>query len=321
MTVACAPTPRDAILRDGTATLYRFRRTPSAAAEAGPAVLLVPSLINQWYILDLRPGASLVAALVDAGLDVFCIDWGAPRDEDRYLAWDDVLLRLERMARRVTRVTGMQAMGLLGYCMGGTLAAIHAALMPERVAALVNLAGPIDFAHAGRLGRMVDPSFFDAEAVASAGNVHPVQMQGGFVALRPTRQLAKWVGLADIAHDRAKREAFDALEHWASDNIAFPAAAYRTYIEELYQQNLLVEGRHRVTGRTVDLGRIRCPVMTVVADRDEICPPEAAGALNEKVSSAERELLVVRGGHVGAVVGSRAQQTLYPTIARFFLAN
>ena len=57
-------------------------------------MLLVPSLINRWYVLDLRPGARLAGALVDAGHDVFCLDWGVPEDEDRYLEWDDVVARL-----------------------------------------------------------------------------------------------------------------------------------------------------------------------------------------------------------------------------------
>ena len=63
--------------------------------------LLIPSLINRWYVLDLRPGASLVEALVGAGFDVWCLDWGIPEAEDRYLDWEAVLARLGRAVRRV----------------------------------------------------------------------------------------------------------------------------------------------------------------------------------------------------------------------------
>src|SRR5262245_37001554 len=132
-----APTPKDTLHRDGTAALYRFRR--QGPAEAGLPLLVVPSMINRWYVIDLRRGASLADALVRAGVDTFCLDWGTPEDEDRYLSWDDVLGRLARAARAVRRITGAPKVGLLGYCMGGTLAAIHAALEPEGVAALVNL--------------------------------------------------------------------------------------------------------------------------------------------------------------------------------------
>jgi polyhydroxyalkanoate synthase len=312
-----APTPRDVIHREGTAALYRFRRP--AGVEAAPAlpVLLVPSLINRWYVLDLRARASVVEALTTGGLDTFCLDWGVPRDEDRYLTWDDVLARLARAVRIVRRTTGAPRVGLLGYCMGGTLAGIHTALEPDTVAALINLAGPFDFARGGLLATMTDPRWFDAEAIAAAGNVSPTQMQSGFVALRPTLSLSKQVNLLDRGHEANNREAFLALESWSSDNIPFPAAAYTTYIRDLYQGNLLVQGRHHARGRRVDLGAIRCPVLTVAADRDAICPVDAARGLMDHCGARDTELLTVSGGHVGAVVGTKASQVLYPAIVRW----
>jgi polyhydroxyalkanoate synthase len=316
-----APTPRDVLWRDGTAALYRFRRPTAPPAAHTLPVLVVPSMINKWYVVDLRAGASLVEALVAGGLDVFCLDWGTAQDEDRYLAWDDVLARLARAVRFVERIAGAPRVGLLGYCMGATLAGIHAALEPRHVAALVNLAGPFDFAHGGLLRTMVDPKWFDARAVADAGNVAPLQMQSGFVAMRPTMQMAKWLGWLDRAHDPRAREAFDALEEWAGDNIPFPGAAYATYIEELYQKNALVRGEHYVAGRRVDLGSIQCPVLTVAAERDTICPLPAARALNEACGSADKELVVVPGGHVGAVVGSRAPKVLYPAMRDWCLSR
>ena len=319
--VALAPTPRDTYLEDGTAKLYRFRRSNGSnegSAEAdGLPLLLVPSMINRWYVLDLREGTSLARALVDDGIDTWCLDWGAPEDEDRYLSWDDVLARLDRMVRRVQRETGAPRVGVLGYCMGGTLSGIYTALEPGRVAALVNLAGPFDFGGSGALGHMVNPRWFDVDAIADAGNVHPAQMQAGFVALRPTLQIAKWVGFLDRAHDSSARSSFDALERWAGDNIAFPASAYRTYIRELYQENALVRGTHRVRGRAVRLDAIRCPVLTVAAERDTICPLPAARGLNDHVASTDVETLVVPGGHVGAVIGSKAPKHLYPAITNW----
>jgi polyhydroxyalkanoate synthase len=139
-------------------------------------------------------------------------------------------------------------------------------------------------------------------------------MQSGFSALAPTGSISKWIGLADRVHDPMARAAFGALETWASDNIPFPAAAYVTYIKELYQENRLFRGEHHVAGERVDLARITCPVLSIVAERDAICPPKAATALNEKTSSAVKDVLSVPGGHVGAVVGSRAAKELYPAM-------
>jgi len=316
-----APTPRDTLLSDGTARLYRFRAAEGVSKAKAPPVLLVPSMINRWYVLDLRPGASLTEALVKAGLDVYCLDWGAPQDEDRYLTWDDVLARLSRMARRVRRETGAEKLSVLGYCMGATLSGIYTALEPHKVANLINLLGPFDFSQAGFLGHQTNPRWFDVEAIAEAGNVAPHQMQTGFTMLRPTAQLAKLVTLLDRGMDPVFREGYDALEAWASDNVAFPAAAYRTYIEQLYQQNALVQGRHTVAGKDVRLSNIQCPVLTVAAERDTICPPNAAVALNEGCSSKVREVLRVPGGHVGAVVGGKAAQVLYPALIKFLSAE
>ena len=60
---------------------------------------------------------------------------------------------------------------------------------------------------------------------------------------------------------------------------------------------------------------IRCPVLTVVAERDVICPPAAATALNDHVGSTEKDVLTVPGGHVGAVVGGKARTVLFPALA------
>ena len=313
-----APSPRQTLYREGSASLLHFQPAGADVPAAAPPVLLVPSLINRWYVLDLRPGASLIEALCAAGLDVYLIDWGVPGDEDRYLTWDEVLAKLARAVRRTRRAARAERVSLVGYCMGGTLAAIHTALEPDGIAGLVDLLGPVDFAHGGALRRMVDPRWFDADAVADAGNVSPFQMQAGFAALRPTLDIGKLVGLIDLAAaDPAAREAFAALETWASDNIPFPAAAYRTYLTELYQDNALAAGRHTALGRTVDLAAIRCPVLTIVAERDTICPPSAALAINDLVSSSRRDVLTVPGGHVGAVVGSRAPTSVHAPLARW----
>ncbi len=323
-----AATARTTVMRDGTTSLYRFGRPPEAADgptgaaddPTGPAlrppVLIVPSMINRWYVVDMRPGFSLVEALVDAGHDVWCLDWGVPNDEDRYLRWDDVVARLDRAVRWVRRRTRHERLVLIGYCMGGTLTAIEAALRPEWMAGLINLLGPVNFAEGGPLAMAVDARWFDPVAMTASGNLPAAQMQSGFSALRPTLDLAKYVRLADTWTRPGTIDAFVALDTWASDNVPFPGQAYVTWIRDLYQNNDLYEGRHRVAlggvGTTVDLGRIDCPLLTVTATRDTICPPKAALGLEERAGSQRRDRLQIEGGHVGAVVGSRGPKVLYP---------
>lgn len=322
-----APTGKDTIFTEGHGSLYRFHRPDGSARDASGSsassnhapVLLVPSLINRWYVMDLREGASFAAALTGtkaspAPWTTYLWDWGVAEDEDRYVSWDDVLATLERAVARVLRDSGARKVVLAGYCMGATLASIHAALHPSQVAAFVNLLGPIDFAHAGRLGTMVDRRWFDPFAMTAAGNLSAAQMQAGFLALAPTTPVSKWVSLFDRIWDPEARKAWVALETWSNDNVAFPAGAYATYIRELYQENRLVHGAHWARGRRVDLARVTCPLLTVVAQRDAICPARAALGLADVARSEVKDVISVPGGHVGAMVGRRAATELYPKV-------
>ncbi len=314
--VELVPTPKDTILKEGTARLYRFRRPSDRPATDRAPLLVIPSLINRWYILDLRKGYSFIEALSE-DFDTYLLDWGIPEDEDRYLTWDRVLKKIGRAVRKVQRETGHKQIAMMGYCMGATLSGIYAALHPHQFTAFINLAGPFDFTEGGLLRHLVDERWFDPEAITDAGNVGPQQMQSGFQALRPTLNVAKWVNYAYRAHDPAARDSFKALDTWSSDNTPFPAAAYKTYITDLYQNNRLVKGEHYALGKRVELKSITCPVLSIVASRDNICPPSAACGLNDNVSSKDKEVLSVRGGHVGAVVGSKAATDLYPKVVQW----
>ncbi len=310
-----ASTPKDTVFQDGTASLYHFRqKDPGAESAINVPFLMVPSMINRWYVLDLRPGASMAEAMVEAGIDTYLLDWGIPNDEDRYLNWALLLERFHRMVRRVKRETGAEKVALLGYCMGGTLASIYSALYPDEVAGFVSLTAPIDFSKGGLLRTLVDEKWFDPFAMTAPGNLSPPQMESGFTSLRPTGKVSKWIMLADKWHKPGFMDSFNAMETWTGDNIPFPAEAYQTYISELYQKNALYKGEHYVAGKHAHLSNITCPLLTVVASRDTICPPEAALVLNEEVSSEDTEVLTIGGGHVGAVVGSRGPRDLYPGV-------
>lgn len=309
-----APTPKDTVLRDGRGSVYRFRGgAREERAGSHVPVLLVPSMISRWYVLDLWEGASLAGALSAAApWDTFCFDWGTPEDEDRYVTWDDVVARLDRVVRRVLRLTGAPKLALVGNSMGATISGIYTALNPRLVAAFVNLTGPFDFSEAGRLARMVDRRWFDAKAMTAAGNVPAHLMYSGIHAVAPTSSISRWLHAAEAVKDRRAWGELLAFEKLANDNVAFPGEAYATYIAELYQENRLVRGEHVVRGERVDLGRITCPVLSVYAERDAVCPPKAVTALNDHVSSEVKDVLAVPGGHVGSIAGKKAATKLYP---------
>ncbi len=312
-------TPADVVHAENKWRLLRYRARPEGLAYATP-VLMVPSLINRHYVLDLMPGKSLAEFLVARGHDLYCIDWGTPGDEDRYLTFDDICDRaIGRAIRVAARESGADAVHLFGYCLGGTLGVIHAAARPERVRSLLALAAPVKFDDDGLLARWTNAPGFDVGALVDGfGNVPWQLMQGAFQLLRPTLNLSKAVHLLDRAWDDEYLDGFLALETWGSDNVAFPGAAYREYVRDLYQRNLLAKGELHLSGRRVRMEDLRVPALAIAFQHDNIVPQASAAELVQRVASEDKDLWVLPGGHVGAVVSRAAAKGLWPKMSAWW---
>ena len=301
-----------------TENKWRLLRFSPAVRKFKTPVLLVPSLINRWYVLDLGPERSFIEWLVAQGHEVFCIDWGTPGAEDRYLTWDDIGGRyVGRAVRLVARETGKAH--VLGYCLGGTLASAYVAAFPEGVASLTALAAPVDFQHAGIMSEWCRTPTFDVRSILDAfGNIPHQLMQASFRMLKPTLQAQKLVAVLDRAWDDEFLDGFLATETWGSDNVSFPGECYARYIVELYQQNRLVGGTFSVLGRPARLDSITCPVLAIAFADDHIVPVPSAKPLIDLAASRDKQIIVDRGGHVGAVVSKKASTRLWPAMHTFW---
>lgn len=316
-------TPADVVHRENKWRLLRYRPAPGQERRFRTPVLLVPSLINRHYVMDLLPGKSMAQDLVAAGHDVYCIDWGTPADEDRFVTFDDVCDRyLGRAIRHVARTSPRNKAHVLGYCLGGTLAAIHASARPEHVASLLLLAAPVAFEDDGTLSVWTrSPQFNVGSVVEGFGNVPWQIMQGAFHLLRPTLNLAKAVGVIDRAANDEFLDGFLALETWGNDNVSFPGECFREYIEHLYRGNALMKGTFSLSGVPARLESIRCPVHCIVFEHDNIVPWQSAAVLADRVSSTDKTVTKLPGGHVGAVVSKAAQKNLWPKMSAFWAAR
>ena len=311
-------TPADVVHRENKWRLLRYHTRPQGLACHTP-VLLIPSLINRHYVLDLMPGKSFAQYLVEQGHPVFIIDWGTPGPEDRYLTFDDICdTYLGRAIRRTASFSPNNKVHLMGYCMGGILATIHAAARPKHVASITALAAPINFTDEGLLATWTRIKSFDVRALTNAGNVPWQLMQPSFHMLKPTMNLTKTVGLLERAWDDQFLDGFLAIETWANDNVAFPAECYRRYIEDLYQHNKLYNGTFTLSGTPARLDQIHCPVLAITFTHDHIVPWHTAAALIDAVSSQDKEHIQMPGGHVGAVVSRKASKRLWPLISSWW---
>ena len=280
-------------------------------------VVFVYALVNRPYILDLKKGRSVVASFVNHGFDTYLVDWGVPTPADRHLTLDDYINGyLVNVMDFLRERTGLNELSVLGYCMGGTMSAMFAALHPERVRNLILLAAPIDFAsNDGLLNLWTRPENFDVDKFVDAfGNCPPEFLQATFLLLRPVGNLLeKPLNFYERMHEEAFLEDFLTTETWLNDNIPVPGEVYREFVKYLYQRNLLTQNRMPVGKHIVNLQNIQCPVLNIMAGKDDLVPCSQGMPFNDLVGSKDRKAILLNGtGHIGLAIGGRAQKEVWP---------
>ncbi|ERS10916.1 hypothetical protein Q668_20020 [Alcanivorax sp. PN-3] len=308
-------TPKAELYRQGTLVLYHY--LPQTEEVYRVPVLLVMSLINKPYIIDLAPGQSLVEYLVQKGFDVYLIDWGAPRDEDRSLRLEDYVMDfLPTCVARVQEDSGEPDVSILGYCFGGLLSVLYATQYPHGpLKNLLCLTTPIDFSGMTLQRAWTDRRHFDVDDIVDRlGNVPAEMILASFDMLRPASRFFSQIRLWDNMWNDEFVTAYRRLDRWSNDQIPFAGECFRQTVKELLQENRLVEGRFQLNGRKVDLGEITVPFMHVVAKYDHIVPYESARCLVHQVASEDRIEEVIEGGHVSLVAGRNAIKRLWPRI-------
>src|SRR3954452_1047661 len=315
-------TPKDVVWRHGRAQLWRYRNDD---VRYGPPVAIVHSLVSRSYILDLRPGNSLIEYLVDAGLDVFLLDWGVPdeRDADNTLE-TYVDGHLPRALAAVRRESGCRDVTLAGYCLGGIMAALYAAGNADAaVRNLILMATPIDFAQMGPMVAALRDGRLSAEVLTDGtGNVPAAVLYSGFYMLAPTTEIAQKATLLEHLWNDEFVEGFQAMAMWSRDHVPFPGAAFREIVELLVRDNALMTGRLRVGGRVVDLADARGDVLVAMAERDNVLPGSATEPALELVGEeSRRELLRLPGGHVTFGAGRSARRHTMPRLGEWITAH
>jgi polyhydroxyalkanoate synthase len=288
-------------------------------------IIMVFALVNRPYILDLKPGKSVVEVLLKKGIDVYLIDWGSPRDEDKNLNLDHYINRyIKKVVERVRKISGSDKVSLLGYCMGGTMSAMYTALYPEDVENLILMTAGIDFrVEEGMLNLWGDKPNFDVDKFVDAyGNVPPEFLQTGFLIMKPIQNMvSKYISFYENIDNEDFVENFLAMEKWVNDNIPVAGEVFREFIKYCYQENLLVENKLRINGKLVDLRKISCPTLNLIAEHDHLVPPASSVVFNDLISSKDKDTIIYPTGHIGLSVSSKSLKDLWPRVADWLIAR
>ena len=310
---AVALTPGKVVFRNRLIELIQYEPT-TPRVDAQP-LLIVPSWIMKYYILDLTPDDSLVRYLVGEGHTVFMVSWKNPGSDDRDLGMEDYLqlgvLAAVQAVRECCPDVGIHA---AGYCLGGTLLAIAAALLGARpgnpFATLTLLAGQVDFHEPGELGLFIDESqiAFLEDLMAEHGYLDGRQMAGAFQLIN-----SKDLVWSKLVHEylMGAQTPITALRAWNADATRLPARMHSEYLRRLYQRNDLAEGRYPAQGGPVSLADIQVPLFVVATERDHVSPWRSVYKV-QRLVRAPVGFVLTSGGHNVGIVNPPAGPLAHP---------
>lgn len=313
-------TPREVVFTENKLRLLHY--IPVAEKTFPVPLIMIFALVNRPYILDLQPGKSVVEVLLKGGIDVYLIDWGIPGDEDKHLNLDFYINRyIRNVVDKVKKISGSDKVSILGYCMGGTMSAMYTSLYPKDVKNLIVMTTGIDFkaSSSGLLNLWGDKSYFNVDKLVDAyGNVPAEYLQSVFLFMKPIENLVtKYVNFYERLDDEKLLENFLAMEKWLNDNIPVSGEVFREFIKYGYQENLLVQNKLKIKGKVVNLRKIECPVLNLIAEKDHLVPPATSIILENLISSKDKETIVFPTGHIGLSVSSKSLKELWPRVAKW----
>ncbi|NMH96329.1 alpha/beta fold hydrolase [Pseudonocardia acidicola] len=312
--------PNDIVLSTPFAHLRDFTDDAHRATDVVPTLVLPPQAGHSSTVVDFSPAQSQLAVIKAAGLTrLYSLEWRAATAATRHVTITDYLDVIDRSIRRM----GGRA-NLVGNCQGGWLAAIYAALHPERVHTLTLAGAPIDF-HAGEsviaastiaLTRAFGLAPYRALVAVGGGNMPGRAVLGNFIGIQPHSEIARQLQLLENIDDPAHVERYRVFEDWFKHTQDIPGSFYLWLVEHLFRRNQLISGDLVIDGRRADLAAITCPLFLLAGSTDHITPPAQLFAAADAVGTPREQITrrTANGGHLGLFMGRDALREDWPPL-------
>ena len=308
-----ALTPGKVVFRNELVELIMYEATTKKVAKE--PVLIIPSWIMKYYILDLTPDDSLVKYLVDQGHTVFIVSWRNPGSADRKLALDDYLqLGVLDTVKAVQSLCPGAGIHAAGYCLGGTLMAMAAAVLGGRhdnaLKTVSILAGQVDFEEPGELGLFMDESqvAFLEDLMAESGYLDGRRMAGAFQLIN-----SKDLVWSKLLHEylMGAQTPMTPMRAWNADATRMPARMHSEYLRRLYLDNELAKESYRFQGEHVTLRALHAPLFVVATERDHVSPWTSVYKIL-RLAHARSRFVLVSGGHNVGIVSPPSVASTHP---------
>ena len=284
----------ETVATDGTSRLLKFKSKHNSVCP----LLIVPSLINSFRILDIHEDISFIDHMTRVYGDILVIDWGDFAHDPDFQTIEDVKIRLTYFVSEISKAA-KQPVDLMGYCMGGSLILEALDDLKTYINKLVFLSMPYDFyAKDDSLSDMVRRVFPAIEQSLKTGSKLSEEWIQTLFAAHDTQALQKkFMRFADL-EDGKKSAQFVAIEDWLNDTVALPPEIAQYCMQSWVIENSFFKNKAKISQAS----------LCVAARKDRLVPSQSAAALMRDL--AKGELHQPDCGHIATVASSKSQEYL-----------
>ena len=269
-------------------------------------LLMVPPVINKFYIMDIAPGRSMIEYFLRQGMQVFAISWRNPTAEHRTWGFDTYGQAILDALDAVQTITNSDRTHLQASCSGGILAAMTAAHLTasgedDRLASLTLMVTVLDQQKAGFAAAAIDEQAANIAIALSArkGYLDGRSLAEVFAWLRPTDLI--WRYWVNNYVEGKSPAAFDVL-FWNADTTRMAAALHRDMVMLGVHNALATPGAVSMLGTPVDLGQLTVDAYVVAGIADHISPWQACYRSARLLGSKDLRFVLSSSGHIAALV-------------------
>jgi polyhydroxyalkanoate synthase len=315
-----AVTPGSVIYENDLIELIQY--SPSTKEVFSIPLLIVPSCIMKYYILDLSPHNSMVKYLVDQGFTVFMISWKNPDANDRNVNFADYLkLGVIAALLEVKKITDCDEVHAMGYCLGGTFLSVVASYLGHyqsadaksienemresllslpKLASTILLAAQTDFSDPGQLGLLIDEDQLKSLRIEMS--------RTGYLSGKQMAESFQFLNARDLVWAKnIKRYLFGSNESatdmtsWNADVTRLPESMHIEYLNKLFLNNELSMGYFQFEGHGVALMDIKSPLLVVGTERDTVSPWRSVYKIH-LLTNVETTFILASGGHNAGII-------------------
>ncbi|ROS05292.1 polyhydroxyalkanoate synthase [Sinobacterium caligoides] len=290
---------------------------PLCKSVTATPLLLVPSWVNKYYIMDLSSDNSLVKWLLEQGVDVYMISWVNPDESFRDVTVEDYIEEGLLSAVDFLSSQGINSVSAAGYCLGGLLLSLSLAVMKkrndQRIVSASYLATSFDFTDPGDIAIFINEQFVDSidKMMEQKGYLDGRMLAFGFSLLRENDLYWNYYIQNYLLGERP--EAFDIM-HWNSDSTHVPYKLHSFVLRDLHLDNRLAsEEGVNLCGVSIDLSSLDIPNYIVATEKDHIAHWQSCYS-GTAIHGGQSRFVLAGSGHIAGVINPPCKEKYHHRI-------